>query len=61
MRNILNSDIINEVKMNERVDGTKQAVVIVDAKKKGVVVGREGRNAKKQDCLQNDTSKYPMF
>jgi transcription termination/antitermination protein NusA len=51
IRNILNSDMINEVKMNERVDGTKQAVVIVDAKKKGVVVGREGRNAEKARLL----------
>jgi N utilization substance protein A len=45
--NILNSELINEIKINERIDGTKQAVVIVDAKKKGVVVGREGRNAEK--------------
>jgi len=51
IRNILNSDMINEVKMNERVDGTKQAVVIVDASKKGVVVGREGRNAEKARLL----------
>lgn len=51
IRNILNSDMINEVKMNERVDGTKQAVVIVDAKKKGIVVGREGRNAEKARLL----------
>ena len=51
IRNILNSDMINEVKMNERVDGTKQAVVIVDAKRKGVVVGREGRNAEKARLL----------
>jgi N utilization substance protein A len=43
--------MISEVKMNERVDGTKQAVVIVDAKKKGVVVGREGRNAEKARLL----------
>jgi len=61
IRNILNSDMINEVKINERVDGTMQAIVSVDAKKKGVVVGREGRNAEKQGYLQNDTSKYPMF
>ncbi len=51
IRNILNSDMINEIKMNERVDGTKQAVVIVDAKKRGVVVGREGRNAEKARLL----------
>ena len=51
IRNILNSDMINKVKINERMDGTKQAVVIVDAKKKGVVVGREGRNAEKARLL----------
>jgi N utilization substance protein A len=49
--NILNSEMINEIKINERIDGTKQAVVIVDAKKKGVVVGREGRNAEKARIL----------
>lgn len=51
IRNILNSDMINEVKINERVDGTMQAIVSVDAKKKGVVVGREGRNAEKARLL----------
>ena len=51
IRNILNSDMINEVKINERVDGTMQAIVCVDAKKKGVVVGREGRNAEKARLL----------
>ena len=49
--NILNSDLINEIKINERIDGTKQTVVVVDAKKKGVVVGREGRNAEKARIL----------
>lgn len=49
--NILNSNMINQVKINERMDGTKQAVVIVDAKKKGIVVGREGRNAEKARLL----------
>src|SRR5919202_4681628 len=51
IRNILNSDMINEIKINERIDGTKQAVVVVEAKKKGVVVGREGRNAEKARLL----------
>jgi transcription termination/antitermination protein NusA len=51
IRNILNSDMINEVKINERTDGTMQAIVSVDAKKKGVVVGREGRNAEKARLL----------
>ncbi|HZC21068.1 MAG TPA: NusA-like transcription termination signal-binding factor [Nitrososphaeraceae archaeon] len=51
IRNILNSEMINEVKINERVDGTMQAIVSVDAKKKGVVVGKEGRNAEKARLL----------
>jgi N utilization substance protein A len=51
IRNMLNSDMINEVKINEKMDGTKQAVVVVDARKKGVVVGREGRNAEKARLL----------
>jgi transcription termination/antitermination protein NusA len=49
--NILNSDLINDIKINVRIDGTKQAVVVVDAKKKGIVVGREGRNAEKARIL----------
>jgi N utilization substance protein A len=51
IRNILNNDMVNNVKINERMDGTKQAVVSVDLKKKGVVVGREGRNAEKARLL----------
>jgi N utilization substance protein A len=43
--------MVNNVKINERMDGTKQAVVSVDLKKKGVVVGREGRNAEKARLL----------
>jgi N utilization substance protein A len=49
--NILNSDLINDIKINMRIDGTRQAVVVVDAKKKGIVVGREGRNAEKARIL----------
>lgn len=51
IRNILNSEMVNEVKINERSDGSKQAVVFVDPKRKGVVVGREGRNAEKARLL----------
>ena len=47
----INISIFNEVKINDRIDGTRQAIVIVDAKKKGVVVGREGRNAEKARLL----------
>jgi transcription termination/antitermination protein NusA len=51
IRNMLNADMINDVKLSERADGTKQAVVTVDPRKKGAVVGREGRNAEKARLL----------
>lgn len=48
---LLNSKLISDVKINNRPDGTKQAVVMVDPRKKGIVVGREGRNAEKARLL----------
>lgn len=51
IRNMLNAEMINEIRLSDRIDGTKQAVVVVDAKKKGAVVGREGRNAEKARLL----------
>ncbi|HEY5736360.1 MAG: NusA-like transcription termination signal-binding factor [Nitrosopumilus sp.] len=51
LSNLLNSKLISEVKINKRPDGTKQAIVMVDARKKGIVVGREGRNAEKARLL----------
>jgi N utilization substance protein A len=51
LKNTLNPKLISEVKINKRLDGSMQAIVIVDAKKKGIVVGREGRNAEKARLL----------
>jgi len=51
LSNLLNSKLVSEVKINERPDGTKQAIVMVDPRKKGIVVGREGRNAEKARML----------
>ncbi|MEP0825018.1 MAG: NusA-like transcription termination signal-binding factor [Nitrososphaera sp.] len=51
IRNMLNADMVNEVRISDRPDGTKQAVVMVDQRKKGAVVGREGRNAEKARLL----------
>ena len=51
LSNLLNSKLISEVKINKRADGSKQAVVMVDPRKKGIVVGREGRNAEKARML----------
>ena len=51
LKNILNSKLVSDVKMNTRADGSLQAIVTVDPKKKGIVVGREGRNAEKARLL----------
>ena len=51
IRNMLNADMVSDVRISERSDGSKQAVVTVDQRKKGAVVGREGRNAEKARLL----------
>ncbi len=51
LKNILNSKLVSEVKLNKREDASLQAIVIVDPRKKGIVVGREGRNAEKARLL----------
>lgn len=51
LSNLLNSKLISEVKINKRSDGSKQAIVLVDPRKKGIVVGRDGRNAEKARLL----------
>ncbi|QLH08406.1 NusA-like transcription termination signal-binding factor [Candidatus Nitrosotenuis sp. DW1] len=51
LKNMLNPKLVTEVKLNKRLDGTTQAIVLVDPKKKGIVVGREGRNAEKARLL----------
>ena len=51
LKNILNPKLVSEIKLNERPDGSQQAIVIVDPSKKGIVVGREGRNAEKARLL----------
>ena len=51
LTNLLNSKLVSEVKINKRADGSKQAIVMVDPRKKGIVVGRDGRNAEKARLL----------
>jgi N utilization substance protein A len=51
IKNSLGSQYIQEVKINDTSHGTKVAVVVVDPTKKGIVVGREGRNAEKARML----------
>lgn len=51
LKNLLNSKLVSEVKINKKTDGSTQAIVMVDPRKKGIVVGREGRNAEKARLL----------
>ena len=48
---MFNPKLINEVKISKKSDGSLQAMVMVDPVKKGVVVGRDGRNAEKARLL----------
>jgi len=47
LKNILNPKFVKKVKLDTNADGSSRAIVIVDHGKKGLVVGREGRNAEK--------------
>ena len=51
LKNSFNEKYITDIKISERLDGSFQANVEVDGAKKGVVVGREGRNAEKARIL----------
>jgi N utilization substance protein A len=47
IKNILNPKFVKEVKLDTKADGSSRVIVIVDHGKKGLVVGREGRNAER--------------
>ncbi len=51
LKNMLNPKFVSEIKLTKKDDGSLQALVIVDPNKKGIVVGREGRNAEKARLL----------
>lgn len=47
IKNALEPKYVIDVRLTEKLDGSKIAVVVVDAKKKSAVVGRNGKNAEK--------------
>ncbi|MDG6907837.1 MAG: NusA-like transcription termination signal-binding factor [Nitrososphaerota archaeon] len=49
--NSLNQQLISEIRMTERPDGSKTVTVVVDEKKKGAILGKGGRNAEKARLL----------
>ena len=51
IKNIFNSNMVQDVRISERESGIKNAIVVVDMKKKGLVVGKDGRNVDKARML----------
>lgn len=51
IRNTLGARYVQEVRVSERLDGSKAVVVVVDPKKKGAVLGMGGKNAEKVRLL----------
>jgi transcription termination/antitermination protein NusA len=47
IRNALDPSAIQEVRLTDKLDGTKSISVVVDARRKGAVLGRGGKNAEK--------------
>ncbi|HEY6283234.1 MAG TPA: NusA-like transcription termination signal-binding factor [Nitrososphaerales archaeon] len=51
VKNSLGAKFVQEVRVSDRLDGTKGVVVIVDSRKKGAVLGLGGKNAEKVRLL----------
>jgi N utilization substance protein A len=51
IKNVFNSDMVQDVKITDREDHTKQIIVVVDLRKKGYVLGKDGRNIDKARLL----------
>lgn len=51
IRSSLGSKYVQEIRMAERMDGTKGVVVVVDYRKKGAALGIGGKNAEKVRLL----------
>ncbi|MGP8125751.1 MAG: NusA-like transcription termination signal-binding factor [Nitrososphaerales archaeon] len=51
VRNALGAKYVQEVRVGDRLDGTKGVVVVVDYRKKGAVLGIGGKNAEKVRLL----------
>jgi len=51
VKNALGARHVREVRVEERLDGTKSVMVVVDPRKKGAVLGVGGKNAAKVRLL----------
>ena len=51
VKNSLGPKYVQEVRVSDRLDGTKGVVVVVDSRKKGAVLGLGGKNAERVRLL----------
>ncbi len=51
VKNSLGAKYVQEVRVEDRLDGTKGVVVVVDSRRKGAVLGLGGKNAEKLRLL----------
>lgn len=51
IKNSLDARYVEEVRVTEKLDGSKSVVVVVDPRHKGAVLGRAGKNAEKVRLL----------
>jgi transcription termination/antitermination protein NusA len=51
LMNCLNPQLIKEIRMVEKPDGTQAATIFVEEKKKGAILGKGGKNAEKARLL----------
>jgi transcription termination/antitermination protein NusA len=51
IRNTLGAKYVQEIRVNDKLDGTKGIVVVVDSRKKGAVLGLGGKNAERVRLL----------
>ncbi|MDG6908202.1 MAG: NusA-like transcription termination signal-binding factor [Nitrososphaerota archaeon] len=49
--NSLNPQLVSEIRVTERPDGSRTATVVVEQRKKGAILGKGGRNAEKARLL----------
>ncbi|MHB1908548.1 MAG: NusA-like transcription termination signal-binding factor [Nitrososphaerales archaeon] len=49
--NALNPQMVSEVRVSDKPDGSKTATVVVDQRRKGAILGKAGRNAEKARLL----------
>lgn len=49
--NALGPKFVEDIRLSEKLNGAKIATVVVDPRKKGAIVGRNGRNAEKARLL----------